>query len=455
MAVPTGEVPDEPAHLSRADSVTHWAIAGFRHQGTNAQGGAEAEVAVRSDVNLAYVGFEFTPGIPLAEKHVTLERLSRLSRFGWQRRPLPVAVSNTGVYPPTFYIPAALGLRAARGAGLNPFPAILVARLCNALVYVGLGCAAIGLARRGRLVLLCLLCLPMSLWLAASVNQDGLIIATAALSGALLTRHARTAWWAGAVLLGLAAMAKPYLAVLALVLPLVHPGRIGREALAGLLVASLPAALWNALMAAFVAVPFVRPPATEAGPLWAGPAGTTFLTTSPLDQLHILLASPARLVTLPIDSLSTNWDATWREFIGVLGNLDVMLPDALYALWVVVIILSVVSAVVSSPLQEPRTAARLVATNAATLASLILSLFVAFVLQYISWTRVGSALVEGVQGRYFIPITAVALPVAGFPHALQPWTAAISILVTATIVLAVLSSTLAIPLVVGFSYYVR
>jgi uncharacterized membrane protein len=456
IAVPAGEVPDESAHVARADSVSRWELSGFRWQHTTKQGAPETEADVRADNNLAAMGLGFLPGIPLAEKHVTLDHVFRLLQFDWQPRPLPLAASNTAVYPPTFYIPAAIAIRIARGAGLGPYIAFLAARLANALLYVAAGAAAIRMAQRGRVGLLCLLCLPMSLSLAASVNQDGLIIAAAALSAALLTRQTRAAWWAGAVLLGLAAMAKPYLALLAFALPVTYPGRLGRDALAGFLVGCVPAALWTAAMTAFVAVPFTREPPEPAGPLWPGPPGTIFSTNSPAEQLHILLASPLRLITLPVMTLQAGWEAYWREFIGVLGALDVLLPESVYALWARLVVLAIAGSLLLERPPPPARPLRPIATaNAVILFSLVTAATTAFLLQYLSWTRVGAALIEGVQGRYFIPIAVFTLPLLQIPGRRRPWNVAGLAALTSIVSLGVLTDAVFLMLLTLFAYYTR
>jgi uncharacterized membrane protein len=296
----------------------------------------------------------------------------------------------------------------------------------------------------------------MSLALAASVNQDGLIIATTALSGALLTRPSRASWWAAAVLLGLAAMAKPYLAVLALVFPATYPGPWRRDTLHGFLAACLPAAVWTAVMTAFVAVPFVRAPPEPAGPLWPGPPGTIFATNSPAEQLQTLLSAPQRLVTLPVRTLLAGWEVYWREFIGVLGTLDVLLPETTYVAWAAIIILAIgASLLLERSPPSSRTLRQIAVSDSVVLLSLLAAATTAFLLQYLSWTRVGATLIEGVQGRYFIPIAVFTIPLLQTFRRPRLWTTTAYAALASIVAAAVLANTVFLLLLTVFAYYIR
>ena len=455
VAVPPGEVPDEVAHIMRADSVRHGEIAGYRRPRVDEQGDPAVDVAVRADAGLLAAGFAFAPGVPLAAKHVTQTRLDELLALPGANRLEPILIPNTAVYPPLFYVPAAFGMEVAKLLHQGPFVAILAAHLVNAGCYVLLGAAAIHMARRGRVILFAILCLPMSLSLAASVNHDGLVIACAALSGALLTRLDRPAWWVGALLLGLAAMAKPYLLPLALIVPAsaigTGRGRAGQAA-GGLAVAVLPPLAWAGMMAVFVAAPFVRGPAYPAGPLWAGPPGTMFATTNPGEQLRILLADPVRLISIPVDTLRQATEWLWRGALGVLGTLDVVLPTPLYSAWGWVLAAAVLAGFCAGRSERGGTLA-LPAT--AALVGAVASVWCVYLLQYLSWTHVGNALVEGVQGRYFLPVAALALPVAALPVIRGPAGNVLLATLSAPVVALAAAGLVIMPLVVLGAYYVR
>lgn len=457
LFVPPGEVPDEVAHILRADSVRHGQIAGFRRPWVDKQGDPAVDVAVRADMGLLAAGFAFTPGTPLASKHVTRTHLERLQALPWANRLEPVSVPNTAVYPPLLYVPSAAGMQAAKWMGHGPYDAILGGRLANALAYILLGVAALGVARRGRAVLFGVLCLPMSLSLAASVNQDGLVIACAGLAGALLTQQRRFAWWSGVVVFCLAAMAKPYLLPLACLVPATVPGRLRgnmRSVAAGFAVAVTPALAWALAMGLLVAAPFVRGPAQLAGPLWAGPAGTLFATTNPGEQLRILLASPDHLITLPMQSAWSKGEWLWREALGVLGTLDVILPLQSYDVWGWALAVAVLAGLVASRKREPQDEGGLVTSILALFGALAAG-WAIYVLQYLSWTRVGEVLVDGVQGRYFLPIAALALPVALLPLFRLPAATVVRASLSLPVAVVAVTGLASLPALVLATYYVR
>ena len=459
--VPTGEVPDEVAHIMRADSVRHGEIAGFRRPRLDDQGDPAIDAAVRGDISLVGAGFEFF-GLSLRDKHETLAHIEHMRSFVWANRLDPVSVPNTAVYPPFFYLPAASGIQLAKYAGYGPYDAILAGRFFNVLAYLALGAAALFFAERGRAMLFAILCLPMSLWLAASMNHDGIVIACSVLAGSLLCRkdpagQTTARWIAGAAALALAVMAKPFLLPMTLIVPATVPGRFRpnlRSAASGFALAVFPALLWGGAMALFVAVPFVRGPAYPAGPLWSGPAGTLFPSTSPGEQLHILLSVPSRLVTLPLDTLWQEGRWLWHEVIGVLGTLDVVLPPFLYDGWNWILAAAFSAGLIggrgSLKIDARSNGLRLVA-----LAGAIASSWMIYLLQYLSWTKVGESLIEGVQGRYFIPVAALALPFLAAPLLSIPGGFSLRRALSAAVIVAALFSVVSMSYVVLAAYYLR
>ena len=414
--VPAGEAPDEAAHAIRAYAVS-----------TGQWIGRRAPVApgrTLRDQALLTAGYKVDTGlfsVALASAApgglVTAELARVRDETGWSGRTMFASTPNTASYAPLFYLASGAAMGAGRWLGLGPEFCLQAARVANLLAYAAIGALALRLARRARFVLLAMLCLPSSVSLSASLNQDGLLIATAVLAAALLTRPGLPSRRWGALALAAVCLAKPpYLPLVALLLVPPLPGRSGRwpqiASGAGLAaVAALPALLWSAACLRLTVVPFT----TETyapGPLYAG-AQTSFATTDSAAQLAILLADPLRIVTLPL-ATAAQWGSVWTyEVVGVLGQLSRVLPDGLYAAWVA----ALACAVTGDVLSARRDAApwgigrALVAVGAVLAAALLV-----FVSQYLSWTHVGADTVGGMQGRYFIPLLAVlALAVPAVP----------------------------------------
>ena len=453
LTTPAGEVPDEVAHIVRADSVRLGQVAGSRTIRLDAERGPVQVVVVRGDQGLFEAGFALS-GNNLAAKQVTRARMDVLLSKRWQKPLATIEISNTGVYPPILYAPAALGLQITKWSGLGPSAAIIGARLANVLAYLLLGSAALRLALRGRTILFALLCLPMSLFLAGSVSQDGVAIACGALAGALLTRPTRRAWWTGVAALSVVVMAKPYLLPLALIVPAAMPimgRRDAARALVGLAAAAMPAIIWGAAMALFVAAPFQHG-AEPAGPLWTGAPGYVVSATDPGAQLHILLAVPSRLLTLPLEEAWVHGTGHWHEFIGALGQLDIPLSNNLYRTWGWILLASLLAGFVGTRRARPAVPAL---PALAAWASVVMSLWLVFILQYLSWTHVGAAVIDGVQGRYFIPVAAIGLPVLTLPIVRLPTGSIVRVALSLPVIAMAFGGIGLLPLLTLWAYYVR
>jgi uncharacterized membrane protein len=400
LIVPPGEVADEAAHLARAAALMNGEFVGHRESVRYSDGSTHVAAGVR---------------IAPAWDEVTRSRpkdfaggLYPVDGEPDARGRIFVPLYTVGTYPPFLYIPAAMGLAAGRVLNLAPEACLYLGRLANATATLVVGLLALALARRGRAALFAVLALPMTLSLAASFNQDALIIALAALSAALLSPRPFDGPGAGPRLSGailciaLVALAKPPYAALAAML--LVPGsteglrrQMGRR-LAAALLAVLPAAVWTVAATATVATPVPRH-AYEAGPLWSGPRPATFTATDPQAQGRILLEKPLRLLTLPGHFLGTlkHLVILAKGAVGIFGWLDRPLPGLLYALWAVALVAPLLLTARGGPL--PPWPERLLLPAAA-----LACLWLVILSQYATWTNVGESRVDGPQGRYLLPL---------------------------------------------------
>jgi hypothetical protein len=411
LLTPLGQVADEPAHVLRAASLLHGQWIGRR--GPFVENG-KTQIRAGLDVDQAVFGVQNGP----ERSKATQEDVTRARGQGWAGFLFFYPVPSVAIYMPAFYGPAAAGMGMARLAGAGPFLATYAARLANTACFVALGLAALLLARRGHALLFCTLMLPMTLSLAASVNQDGLIIATSVLAAALLTRsdvptasgpalpRGAAFWTAGLLLACIAAVKPPYAPLLAspmLPLPPVRDWLALRRPLllraAAVVVLLLPGLFWSWLAVATVATPFPKPP-YEPGPLWPGPRPALFDETDAAAQLGILLAEPLRFLSIPWTTIIHD-PALLHSAVGVLGWLTVVLPGALYTQWY-----TAVPAALLCDLMARRTGGRQgsltdLALGIAAAAACVLGIYLS---QYLSWTLVGNPTVQGPSGRYLLPI---------------------------------------------------
>ena len=411
LLVPPGEPPDEPAHIARADSLVHGEVIGRRGPDRIIAGRTVADAGVLANGGLFWSMPAFPPGLRPEARSVTQAEAADLRQRPWSRRPSYISSVNTGTYPPLFYIPAAIGIRVAQAEGWTPWRAIRLARLCDLLAYAATGAAALLLARRAHPLLLAALLLPMSLYLAGSVNQDGVLIAVAVLAAALLTRAGAAPAWAAALTLAPVIAAKPVYLPLAGLLLLAGAGwraRIGAAVLAG-----LPGMAWFLVARRLAAVPFPLPAPYPSGPLWPGPP-TSFIVTDPALQAQVVLHQPLTILGLIGHAMLAEPAARLGEMVGVLGKLDLLLPDLLYPLWYVALAVALASVLVNTAAMPdwgrvPRVAYGSL-WGAACIAAAVFAIYFS---QYLAWSPVGADGIAGVQGRYFIPLLpflAFALP---------------------------------------------
>jgi uncharacterized membrane protein len=421
--VPPGQVADEPSHIAKAESLLYGELLG--HRGTLEVDGKQtllSGVDVDDAPVLAAVILAVHPQRP------DRSLFERAQGIAWTGQTVFVSIGPIAGYFPAFYLPAALGMGVSKAMGATPMGAILAGRIVNALCFGVLGMTALLVARRGRSLLFCTLAVPMSLTLAASFNQDGLIIAAGALAAALMTRGGDPAdragrnWWVAygvaAVLIALICLSKPpYLPMALLLLLPLPPARLWRQARAepmqraGVLVAvGVVVVAWAGLSIAHVTTPVPQAPYAP-GPLWPGDPQQMFSQTDVGAQLRVLLANPLRLVTLPVMTLlnKINMINMVNMMIGVLGWLDVVLPSWVYGGW----ILAALGALVADAICERRSGlpARLRPSIWDTIL-LLLGIFGSFLgiylSQYLIWTHVGQAWIEGPQGRYLLPLVPLA-----------------------------------------------
>ncbi len=466
--IPPAEAPDEGAQVLRADSLLHGEFIGARATIPTPEG-PRLEAVLHGDPGLRRLML-MGPELPAGARNLalepreretpereTLERMGAL-RWGGTSELYP---AQTAAYPPVFYLPSALGLLVARWSGAPPLVGLFTARIANTLATVLIGAVALALARRGRLLMLAMLCLPMTLWLAASVHPDAPMLACVALAAALIGRwlageraHGLSVW-VGAVLLGCVIALKPPLFPMAglLLLPLRRSAWAGRGAVATRIGAAALALIlglgWTAYAQREVAVPFVRGEPYAAGPLFPGPPGTMFRTTDAAAQLRVLTADPLRLLALPLRTMRDEAGIKAREAIGVLGRLDLPLPGWLYGLWTVVLAAAVLGDMLAGRRRDGSQAQETLLVGAIGVACL----FATYLALYLSWTLVGAERIEGVQGRYLLPL--LALLGLALPRVKVPGAPLLRVACVSLIALALLASALVLPTLAAQAYYLR
>ncbi|MBU6398330.1 MAG: DUF2142 domain-containing protein [Rhodospirillales bacterium] len=425
LLTPPGQSPDEPAHLVRTESLLHGALLLTRKPRFDpGSGKMDEQVGMKIDAGLLAAGFGITTQID-GHPVVTKTDAAQLRQIPWAHQRIFAGIPNTATYFPLAYLPPAIGLGVGKLLGASPFTCVILARLADAAAYLMIGAAALALAAYGRALLLAVLLLPMSLFLGATLDQDGILVALTCLACAGITRGTPGGRRLGFAAFLVVLLAKPpYLPLLGLfALPLAWPGFWRRAG--EVILASLPVLIWAAIIVLFVTVPFGKPP-YHPGPLFAG-ADVLMDHTNTAANLHILLADKARFVTLPVHTLVLWGAAKLAEMVGVLGLLQVTFPHWFYGLWWGAVVAAWLGGFVS-PRPNPLPLRVCLLNGAVVLAVIILTAWLIMISFYLSWTNVGMDFIDGLQGRYallLLPFLLFAAPALG--GWLPEWVAALPV----------------------------
>ncbi len=410
--MPLGRMPDETAHVIRADSIRHLQLIGRRDPGAS----PVPRAYLLSDPALPQIGYALP--LPPGPQHSLTANILSIQQSAQWHKPQDIEVPNTASYSPVMYLPAALGLGIGRAIRASPYNSWILARFFSAAVFVACGALALHIAPRWWVFTV--LCLPMTLSLASSVHPDALNLAVLALSLALLERDRRIL---AAVLMSAVIAQRPTLFPLSLLfllplgpgaeLALKSPWRRVRE----VLVAALPPLAWVALARARATVEIIRTPQPYApGPLWPEGHNVLFASTNGAAQIKVLLAHPLLLVTLSLETIVKDFWSTCREMVGVLGSLELVLPPCLYVFaWC-----GLAAAALADVTNRERTWPQAL-DSALTLVVLCSGVLLTYLTMYLIWTQVGYPTIDGVQGRYLLPLLLAglfALPI--LPARLSP-----------------------------------
>jgi uncharacterized membrane protein len=424
FAVPPAQGIDEPNHFSRVWTLTDGALlapARGPHQVVwifPAAGVAPSQ-RVRRGVRRAgglvpacvqrYLSTLYADGA--SPGHFSLAEAWRTPAHCADQPARFVAFENTALESPVAYLPQVIGvgvLRAVRA----PLPLIFFGgRLAGLLGYLLMVWLAIGLAPRGRAVLFVVGAMPMALQEAAAYSADTMTIGLALLAVALALRCCLDPTtgrrWFGLLALVVVALAltKPSYVVPAPLVFLVPASRLGlagpRAALVKsvvVVVALAAAAGWNLAIHDVSLAAYFPPHAIDPG-----------------RQLSFIAHHTISYLGIVARSLGKGFEAGgWLSgFVSSVGFYPVG-PSPVPPEWVVFVALAVLLAAYATELGPRLRRTGGSNTPGPAAVGLPVALFVVGVLAvlttlWIEWTAVGSSTVNGLQGRYLLPLAAVPM----------------------------------------------
>jgi len=394
---PPFQVPDEDRHMWRAYSVSegHWV-------GTP---------LTPLPVSFLALHERFAPRF----EQVPEKRVVRGEELGrWLRQPLQADVTsavenpNANIYSFVPYAATAVVFRAGRSLDISPLIEIYAGRLVNGAIYVLLMFLALRLLPDFRILLFVVAVTPMALNQAASFSADCMTLALTAVFTALIFRLAFderivvVSRWNGLAVVGVLILLSLckfniWLALAALLIPAGKFGsRRGQLAFAGLCVgaACATATVWQRASATALAA-FQSARAAE-GKLMA--ANAAFVVHHPIRFGEIALFS----------NILFSW--SWlREFVGFFGWLTIPLHPLLVILYAGGMIFAASTQPVRVALSrfQRRVLDGMVVPTVLSVSVLLWILETD--VKTLQQAPLGLVFIEGVQGRYFLPIAFPAL----------------------------------------------
>lgn len=399
LIIPPFQIPDEGHHYLRSVSISEGRLLPS-NDGQEGTGGAVDVSAVEFVNSFSYLFFN-------PNKKVTRDKLDQARMYDFKGPSASTWFSAATLYPPYAYAAPSAVLAAARAVGLSQLDGFRLARLANGLLVLVAASIAIALTPRGKWFLVALCLLPMFMAQASGISSDGAVFAISLVVVAMLARAAASSFLRPGTLMAMAGLVALVAAIripmIALALPLGVVGwcRLpmsgwGRGWTTGLAVAVafLPPLLWTAVAVSGQVDPRLLKSGADAGA-----------------QVQYVLANLDLLPSIAWKTLAAHGAGYLFQFVGVLGWLDTPIDPlfgfSFYGFSAFVLVAVLVIDI--SRRTHDDTLFSVAMAGAAILSSALI-----FASLYVGWTPVGYPLVEGVQGRYFLPIAAVfGVAVAG------------------------------------------
>lgn len=388
--IPPLQSPDEFLHLFRASLIAQGEF-GLIHPDATALAHGARSFELGGMVDRSWLVFKDLHVPLMLDPKATLSAADTalVERLAWSGEGVYTELPGAGRYMPLVYAPHALAIWVGQGLGWGVLHTYYLVRvvcvlLCLWLLYLASRCTPLNAVTLGIVLL------PMSLFQLFSPTVDGLttslLVLSLALASGLLTGRcdARGRWFlAMAACVWVVVSARQNMLPLLLLPWLVAWHQRSAWYLAGAAGLSVAAVLWTLL--AMVGVPETRLPGAHSATQALG-----FYVQNPNAFGLILKDTLTDIETLVFYGKST---------IGILGWLNILLPDWAYfaipAVLGLLLLLAVVGVDRRSPVPVP-------GLSVAVLLSAILCVLLTFVALLLTWTPMGAKTVQGVQGRYFI-----------------------------------------------------
>jgi uncharacterized membrane protein len=393
--VPPMQTPDENSHFYQAYSVSNLKILPEKFvENGKTKFGAKIPKSVSTAAETLKASVAGKPDISFDE-HLLKQFINQ-----------PLELRNTqyqtgaALYAPVVYIPQAIGITVGKIFNSSPLVMMWLARLANLALWVSLIYLAIKLIPVAKWAMVVLALNPMAVFLSASLSADVMTTALVFLLFSIVTmwfvkNEAITYRWTAIIigLLGLIALTKQINVLFALLLFAIPWQRF--KSIRNYLIFCIGGTVLAVGIGVLWTFAISEPSHASAQAMRPG------VVIAPAEQLAGILHHPAGYVrTLVANYIIVSpgypGDSVFRSFFGTFGWFDTTIP-----LWTIV--LYTFGLLLALGFQLGRDIVVPIRQKLILLAIFVLAAVGNITAMYVFFTPVGAHIIEGVQGRYFIP----------------------------------------------------
>jgi uncharacterized membrane protein len=307
--------------------------------------------------------------------------------------------SSTSYYSPIAYLPQATGILVARIINLPPLDMMYAGRLMNLTAWVAVMSLSIYLIPRKKWALTAIALLPIAVFQSISLSTDVMAVGLAALSISLVLRlidYNKTLSTLQIallfILLVFLVLSKQITFLLLPVILLIPNKVLGRRpVLKKILLTIIPLLIFGAWMFMVKDIGSVSNPINHE---------------NPLKQTSFILHSPHSYINVLWNTYFFNWgDGITSSFIGVFGWQDAPLSELFIMLGYVSLAFLMFA--------NYDTAKSWLSKNQKLFIAAIVTIYWLAVSTalYVYYSPVGYKIIVGIQGRYFLPVAILAIPI--------------------------------------------
>lgn len=305
------------------------------------------------------------------------------------------AMPTRSVYSPLLLLPHAMIMRyLGRAWDVSALQVFYISRLVGVLTYGLLAWYAVRKIPFGKWVLAVTAISPIVLFQAAVIGTDtisfgiGFLFIAGCLAAAVKEEYGWREWSLVVLLAALLFATKLNLTVMALLPMLIMPPKRFAMKYGYLWLLVALAILWLVEVLGWGLIGFARLETAQA-------------IADPAEQIKFMLTHPLQFASILLGDIVIHGREYYLEWIAVYGYKYWVVPRLVYFVFPVAVLLSLITSE-NSPELSRRIRLGLAIT-------FVVSALATIVAMYVSNTPVGSPKVDGVQGKYFVPIFTLAL----------------------------------------------